>query len=209
MKCMFRLAVFLILVLDLAGTTWAQVSAPVIDRVEEDWELTIAEPDVAGAGPQITTTMSPAGDNAICFVAFNLNYRDSPFQAGGLQTQAWAGRSTPEDSKSQGVAQCSTSGETISWTQVLALSGGQVTYDIKNGDSTTWGQFGQGGNLKVAFAAPLTSLAAYSPDVSVAKSGVGWQSNRVTSMTLVRIRYYAGSTLVRTDSTPRPVNLSR
>ena len=57
-----------------------------------------------------------------------------------------------------------------------------------SGQSTTWGSFGQD-NLCVAFPAPVNALANYNPDVSAAKSGVSWESNFVTSMTLVQVRY--------------------
>ena len=63
--------------------------------------------------------------------------------------------------------------------------------------------------LTVSTSTSLTSLAGYSPAASVAKSGVGFQSNRVTSLTLLRVRYYQGNTLLSTDETPRPVTLAR
>ena len=37
-----------------AGPASAQSTG--VDRVEEDWELVIAEPDYVAVGPQITTT---------------------------------------------------------------------------------------------------------------------------------------------------------
>jgi hypothetical protein len=59
---------------------------PVIDRVQEDWTLVVASPDLVGVGPQITTCMSPVSDNSTPFVAFDMNYREFPsFSAGGLQ----------------------------------------------------------------------------------------------------------------------------
>jgi hypothetical protein len=88
-------------------------------------------------------------------------------------------------------------------------SAGQVTYTIVNGQSTTWGQFGSGQGLNpVSFATSITSLSAYSPDTSVAKSGAGWQSNRVSKMTLVCVRYYCAGQLISTDNTSRSVTLS-
>jgi hypothetical protein len=183
----------------------AQTAQP-IDRVEEDWELVIEEPDVDGAGPQVTTTMSPQEDNSASFFAFNVNYRDSPFRAGGLQVLAWSGKDLLASTTDK-EAQCSTSGETITWTQRLSLSGGSLAYQIAQGRSTTWGSFNQGGQLDVSPSTSLASLDSYSPAVSVANSGVGWQANHVTRMTLARVRYYSGGTLVRTDDTPRSISL--
>ena len=51
----------------------------------------------------------------------------------------------------------------------------------------------------------LLDLSSYKPDYSAAKSGVSWESNRVQSMTLLRVRYYNGDTLLKTDSTQRKV----
>ncbi len=64
------------------------------------------------------------------------------------------------------------------------------------------GSFGQD-NLSVAFPAPVNSLANYNPDVSAANSGVSWESNFVTSMTLVQVRYYSCGLLIATDTNPR------
>ena len=100
-------------------------------------------------------------------------------------------------------------GETITWTQRMSLSGGNLNYNVVNGQSTTWGKFGQGqGTLGVSMPSTLSDLGAYKPDYSVSKSGVSWQSNRVTSMTLLQVRYYSGGQLISTDSTSRTVDLT-
>jgi hypothetical protein len=154
--------------------------------------------------------MSPVADGSTPFVALDLNYRDvQSFQPGGLQVNVYSNGSALATS-TQGSAICSTSNETISWTQRMSLSSGnQFTYSIVNGQSTTWGQFGTSNGLSaVNFTATCSSLGAYSPDVSVAKFGAGWQSNRVTSMTLVCVRYYSGGQLVSTDNNSRSVTLS-
>ncbi|MEO6807839.1 MAG: hypothetical protein ABI353_01820 [Isosphaeraceae bacterium] len=190
----------------MAGVARAQ--SPIIDRVEEDWELVIEQPDTVGAGPQITTTMSPQGDNSLSCVAFNLNYRGTPtFQAGGLEVQVWINQIRQASSCSQSMQSMNTPGETITWTQRMALSSGGVAFDVLNGASTTWGKFGQGSNLNIVYNGSTGSPMQYSPDVSVKNSGVGWQSNHVTSMTLKQVRYYANNMLVRTDDAARPINL--
>ena len=76
--------------LALPGTP-ALAQSPTPDKVEEDWQVVIATPDIIGVGPQITTCMSPLSDVSTTFVAFNLNYSQNPsFQAGGLQVQVWS-----------------------------------------------------------------------------------------------------------------------
>jgi hypothetical protein len=189
-----------------------QTSSNPIDRVEEDWVLVIGTPDSTAVGPQITTCMSPVSDGSTPFVAFDLNYQDYPsFLAGGLQAKVYSNSSGDVlSSSSQGDAVLQTTGETITWTQRMSLSGSNtLTYTIVNGQSTTWGAFGQAQGLNaLSFTAAVSSLANYSPATSVAKSGVGWQSNRITSMTLVQVRYYSDGQLVATDTTSRSVNLS-
>jgi hypothetical protein len=190
--------------ISLAQTTGA------IDQVEEDWQIVIGSPNPNEVGPQLTTCMSPVADGSTPFVALDLNYRDvQSFQPGGLQVNVYSNGSALSSS-TQGDALCNTSNESITWTQRLSLSSGnQFTYSIVNGTSTTWGQFGTSNGLSaVSFTATSSSLSSYSPDASVAKSGAGWQSNRVTSMTLLRVRYYSGGQLISTDNNARSVTLS-
>lgn len=181
---------------------------PGFDRVEEDWELVIAAPDIEAVGPQITTTLSPVADNARGFVATNLNYRDSPFRAGGLQVQAWVDGTQRGASDADHTEQLANDEETVAWTQVMWTGGGRINFGIINGNSTTWGRFGEGCNLNIGLDCDAANLDAYSPAYSVANSGVGWQADRVRSMSLVRVRYYAQGTLVAIDQAARPVPLA-
>jgi hypothetical protein len=191
-----------------AGAALAQ-TPPVPDQVEEDWQLVIAYPDVAGNGPQITTCMSPVADSSAPFVAFDLDYREFPvYQPGGMQIQVWSGNNVVATSSQTGLL-FNTPGETITWTQRMKVANGTVNYQIVNGQSVTWGQFGQGnGQLTVSYNTSATSMAGYSPGLSVANSGVTWESNLVTSLMLVQVRYYANGQLIATDTKPRQVPLS-
>jgi len=191
-----------------AGTAFTQSTSPQPDRIEEDWKLVIASPDLDLNGPQITTCMNPGGGTSTPVVLFNMNYQDHPeFQAGGLQVKVWQDDHVVTAS-SQGTARCQTDNESITWTQRMSLSGGNVNYKIVSGQSTTWGQFGQGDNdLALSFASSVASLSGYSPDDSAARSAVCFESNHVTSMTLLQVRYYQGSTLLSTDTNPRSVDL--
>src|SRR5260221_11115238 len=100
-----------------------------------------------------------------------------------MQLQVWsAGKVT--DTSSQGQNMFATEGETVTWTQRMSISGGTLNYNINNGQSTTWGQFGQGSQLSVSFSTDLTSLATYDPATSATASGVTWEQTYVTSLTL-------------------------
>jgi hypothetical protein len=198
--------------LSLPGSMGLGQSSPVLpDRVEEDWQLVIASPNPDEVGPQITTCMSPVSDNSTPFAAFDLNYIDYPsFEAGGLQVKVYSGGNVTTSS-TQGTSVMSTPNETITWTQRMHIVGSNsVRYSILNGQSTTWGSFGRNQGLApVTLNASVTSLTAYSPATSVAASGVGWQSNRVSQMTLVQVRYYNSSQLLSTDTTSRSVALQK
>ena len=63
-------------------------------------------------------------------------------------------------------------GETITWTQRLSLSAGSLSFNVVNGQSTTWGQFGQGqGNLGLSVSSTLADLGGYKPDYSIVEVG--------------------------------------
>ena len=189
---------------------------PLPDQVEEDWQAVVATPDVLGVGPQMTMVMSPNSDPTAAFVTFYLNYRDYPsWQPGGLQLKAYGAASGPStappllDTDTQGTEVCSTSGETITWTQRMSLSSGSVNVNVVNGQSTDLGQFRPGRRLtgrelfELGFRPQLLPAHLFRLQV-----GASWQSNRVTSMTLLRVRYYSGGQLISTDSTPRTVDLT-
>jgi hypothetical protein len=209
MNALRKLAITAAISLAVAGGS-AIADGPNIaaDKVEEDWQLVIATPDVDGVGPQITTVMSPTSDGSSPFVAYDMNYQEYPsFVAGGMQLQVWSG-SNVLATASQGSAQFNTPNETITWTQRMHVDDGSIVYKIINGNSTTWGAFGSDENpIRVSFNSQITSLVGYDPAYSVAKSGVTWESNYVTSMKLVQVRYYSNGVLIQTDSTPRQINL--
>lgn len=195
------------LVLATGQGVLAQDTTPsdTIDRVEEDWEFVVGMPDLVSAGPQLTTTMSPEGDNSNSFVAFNLNYRDLPFRQGGMQLTSWTKTLNTGIKDGNRTLPLAIPGERISWTQSLKVADGQAELTISNGKSWSWWEFGKGESLSLSFATTASNLNSYHPDVSLKYSGAGWQSNRLKSMTLLRVRYYSGDNLVRTDQEPRTV----
>ena len=193
----------------ISPTAFGQVSLPVSavpDAVEEDWQLVIGEPDPIAVGPQITTVMcADATDSTAPFAAFDLNYLEYPvFFAGGMQVQIWSANAIINASSQVG-GLFNTRGESVTWTQRMSISGSSITYDVNNGQSTTWGKFGEGGLLRVTFPTQLTSLLNYDPDDSAKRSGASWESNRVQRLTLVRVRYYEKGLLIATDTLPRTV----
>jgi hypothetical protein len=98
-------------------------------------------------------------------------------------------------------------GETVRWTLSMQLADGLLTFEVINGTSATWGNFGGQGYLKASVASTLDSLAGYSPAVSVQHSGVSYAANRVQSLVLKRVRYYTASGEQTEDGTARVVHL--
>jgi hypothetical protein len=213
MRRTFAVGLLVLMAFGIAiGPSWARPGGTVLlpDQVEEDWQLVVAEPDSVAVGPQITTSMSPVSDNSTPFVAFDMNYREYPsFTPGGMQVQVWSG-DTLLDKATHEQGQFDTPNETITWTQRMTIGqDGTVQYWVLNGQSTTWGTFGTDNQLHVSFPTSLTSLVGYSPDTSAANSGVSWEADHVTAMTLVQVRYYAQGVLIATDTTPRSIPLGQ
>jgi len=87
----------------------------------------------------------------------------------------------------------------------MELSGGQLQFEIVNGNSVTWGQFGGQGYLKSVTPTNLENFNGYRPSVSVDNSGVGYAGNRVRSLTLKAVRVYTDTGDVFTDSAIKTV----
>lgn len=175
-------------------------------RIEEDWELVVGEPDPATDAPQLTCVFSPVAEVNQAYAAFDINHHSQPsYKAGGLQLQVWSNNTPLLSDNDPDGATLSTSGETITWTQSMDLSAGNLTVAITKGASDTWGAFGGGGKLKATVGTSLTNLNSYSPDVSVANSGIGFASNRVQSLRLKCVRYFKASGQTVQDNTVRTV----
>jgi hypothetical protein len=184
----------------------APARAADVVRVEEDWVLVVGLPAPNLDAPQVSCGISPLGDFNSAYVVFNLNHRSQPiYIPGGLQLQVWT-NGTPllsdDDPDDEIMEQ---SGETVTWTQQLTVSNGIFTAAVVNGNSQTWGTFGGDGRLQASFQASFANLNAYSPNVSVANSGVSFAPNRVQSLTLQCVRYYTSDGQVTQDNQVRTV----
>ena len=198
-------ALVLFLLLSLPAAVFAQ-DGPAIVRVEEDWELVVGEPEPNLVAPQVTCVMSPIQSLDGLYLLFDVNHQNHPdFVAGGVQLQVWNGDSALLERKFPNTLAMAQPGETVAWTQVMAISGGNLLVEIINGRSATWGTFGDQGYLRAAVASTVANLNGYSPAFSVANSGVGYASNRVTLLVLKRVRYYTEAGILVEDVTPKAV----
>ena len=179
-------------------------AAPVV-RVEEDWKLVLNEPGEDVNAPQLHTVMSPTGDTNTQFARLCMNYWEEPaFEPGGFQLQAYKGDDL-FSRKSFGRKKLSESAETITWTQVLEMSGNRVVFSVVNGQSTSWGSFG-GPSLQLRLPVNVPDLNAYSSNLSDAKTEVTYGGNRVKRLVLKEVRHYsADDALVTSELSPKLV----
>jgi hypothetical protein len=161
---------------------------PSILQVEEDWELVVLTPDPLQDSPQISTWMSPTRNMGSEHFGLDLNHtlRNSEI-GGGFQTKALRGESLIESKLHDDSTNLHHEGEVLRWTQVMSIHGGSLYFSIKNGTSQSWGTFG-GTNTTVSLPSSLSNLNQYSHQSSLSWSGVGYASNRVGHLKLVRVR---------------------
>ncbi|MCA9197717.1 MAG: hypothetical protein KDA87_09275 [Planctomycetales bacterium] len=163
---------------------------PRVVKVEETWSLEVGAPNPEANAPQITMAMSPTGGLLEDYFIFTVNMRPEPsFEPGGLQVQRWYGDEKIQEKDGPVTDEMATWGETVSWKQVMSVDNGQLTFEIRDGSSETWGSFGGQGYLKIQIAQGYNSLNDYDPRTSITQSGIGFSGNRVASLTLQQIRW--------------------
>jgi hypothetical protein len=191
----------------IASSAWAQTGDDPIVRVEEDWELQVKSPESGATSPQIITAFTPLSDLSGIHATLEINHLSSvAFASGGLHLSTWCGETHLAVCHAGNFASMYTDGEVVQWTQAMEVSDGTLTFEILNGVSTTWDQFGGNGSLRLSLSSTLENLNNYSPLVSVAKSEVSFASNRVQSLSLKRVRYIHASGDVTTESAQRYVH---
>jgi hypothetical protein len=159
-----------------------------IVRIEEDWRLVVATPEVSSNSPQVVCAMYPSGGDEGDYMAFELNHQSQPgYATGGLHLHAWDGEHLLGSAHTQSAVSMRHQQEQIEWTQTMTLSDGLLTYEVIQGTSETWGAFGAG-ELKVSVNSNLENLNGYNVEATLAGSGVGFGANRVTSLTLRNVR---------------------
>ncbi len=215
--------VFLMMLFSLAGgsSVWAQsqptpaalpsgfsVNASTV-YMEEEWQLSIPDPDPVNDGPQVKTYMSLVQDTSESYLWFMLNLRDEPgpFSPGGMQIQRWNYSETLLDSAMYADEEITRDNEVVTWRQRMTRpdkAGNVCTFEICNGTSATWGKFGNTysgtsvtanpGPSKIRFTPnACMDFSQYNPLISVQMSRVSWEPNRVGYLRLLNVRQYDSS----------------
>lgn len=178
---------------------------PDVMKIEEDWECVLIEPEESVDAPQFHTVISPYSHADSYYLQVRWNHREeSDFYSGGLQLEVWDGE-TSLGNRAFREDPFSTVAETVTWTQVMRTTGSSLIFVIKDGISSTWGNFG-GSETRLAGTVTVPTLNDYSPDVSVENSWISYGSNRVQLLRIVEVRAYdADGNLLFKDSNSRVV----
>lgn len=199
---------FVAVVLSLVASGRAEAAVPAgTDEVQEDWVLIIASTSPDETAPQIVTIISPTETIDADYGVLELNHTTQPdYVDGGVQLQRWNGSDICDYSHSSNHDKLSTADETIKFTMVVKIQGGQLEFGVLNGTSTTWGDFG--GNpdqWRSKTDTVLTDLSHYDRQVSTDHSRVAFAPNLVRSFVQKEVRYYKNGELLQTDTTQVPV----
>jgi hypothetical protein len=177
-------------------------------HVEEHWELRLSQPDPDRSAPQTTMVMSPLGDLAGVHFLFILNHVTVPgFEAGGMQVQHWDGTNLVQENVSTEIGALDHEEEVVRWKQRLTLVDGNLVFQVVDGESETWGDFG-GSDLTVSVSTALTRLNAYRPSVSHNESQVSFAENRVVSLVLTKLVWIDDDGEVHVQNAPIPIDTS-
>ncbi len=161
-------------------------------RIEQDWELVIANPDPTTSSPQIYIQMDPYPKSAKGGL-FLLNYQDSPsFGAGGLQLQLWNLDQNLALKSFQNGVSLSKKDEKITWTQYMELNNGNLNFGVSQLASSTWGKVGTADNWVVSI--PYTELTTFSgyyqTSDTLSESGILLGASAVKSLKLLKVLKY-------------------
>jgi hypothetical protein len=177
--------------------------------VEEHWELQVAEPDLGRSAPQTTMVMSPTSDLSGKHFLFTLNHWSAPdYAAGGMEIQLWDGDGSAQATASNKFAAFANSNETVTWTQRLSVHDGVLKFEIADGQSQTWGEFGGTEDLSMETPTELTALNSYHPSVSLNESQVSYAENRVHSLTLKKLVWVTEDGQVHEQDAPIPLDIT-
>jgi hypothetical protein len=185
-----------------------QAASPHVVSVEEHWELKISQPEIDRSAPQTTMLMSPTNNLDGVHFLFTLNHSTVPdYAAGGVQVQVWDGEELLDSESAHDGVTLEHNDETITWVQRTSIQDGQLSFQVLNGQSQSWGTFG-GDSLSVSVPTSLNRLNGYRPAISLSESQVGYAENRVVSLVLTKIVWVTEDGEVPEQSAPMPVDAS-
>lgn len=168
------------------------IQAPLVDRIEEDWELVVGEPSPEIDAPQITTSMIPFSTAPGLNLQVNLNHALKPdFNAGGIQVRVVQEDEMLGQIHRHAGEKLSQINETVRWTKAVQRVPNGYSFGVSTGTGDAWGTFG--GNeyfLVIPDSLAAGGLDHYDYQLSLDNSTVAYAGNRVQSLKLMRIRIF-------------------
>lgn len=174
------------LALAFAATNWSE--SPKVLQIEESWELHVGEPDAKRCSPQVSLVMSPGEDLSGIFFVFTLNHRLLPnYLPGGMQVQSWNGDSPVATADGSATGTMNQSNDVVRWIQRLKIDDGELSFEVIDGTSLSWGPFGNDGSLRLTVPSSLDGLNGYRPAVSIAQSQVSAAGKVAPTLVLAKL----------------------
>lgn len=178
--------------------------------VEENWELTLGDPDPEINSPQVSFFVFPNRDDESRYFELQLNYAaDATYSSGGFRVTAAVNGKAIDHERGGHFQNWSASDDCIRWTTVMAVKDSRYLFAIKNGESSDWGTFGGPEFLVEMPHENGDGLMRYHPDTSLANVDIGFGANRVRSIYLksIRVVFEDGSDQhVTVNLTPTSIN---
>lgn len=182
-----RLMMAMALLVLMRGTCFGEDTT--VLRVEEEWEVQIGTPDPFLDLPQIVTVFGPADPESGVHAVFELNHGTLPaFGEGGMQLQYWAGETLKGYRWQKAPAEFCFAGETVTFTTVTEIEGGNLTMSVTRGQSQSFGAFGNENALRIQVETTLTNLDGMSLENSIKHSKVTYGANHVQKFQRNRVR---------------------
>ena len=187
----------------ITAASRGQADEPTVWKVEEDWELQINEPEDDTNSPQVTFFITPSVGFDGTYFQLQMNYfADEDYSAGGFHVAAVRADAILDEARSENQSLLSVEGDTIRWTSVAAVVDDTLLFAVKDGDCTSWGEFGGPEYLVRMSALSTDDFSGYSYEQSVSSVDVGFGGNRVNEVRLKRVRLYYSSGDVATVTVP-------
>ncbi|PHQ35271.1 hypothetical protein [Rhodopirellula bahusiensis] len=178
--------------------------------IEENWELTLGDPEPDINSPQVSFFVFPNRDDESRYFELQLNYAaDATYSSGGFRVTAAVNDKAVDHERGGNFQNWSASNDCIRWTTVMAVKNSRYLFAIKNGESADWGAFGGPDYLVEMPHESGDGLMKYHPDTSLANVDIGFGANRVRSIRLksIRVVFEDGSDQVITiNLTPTSIN---
>ena len=158
-------------------------------QIEEHWQLNVGGPDVGRTAPQVTMIMSPTNTLDGAFFCFTLNHWSYPdFESGGYQLQLWQGEKCVDVKHGAHSNSFASDGETITWVQRLP-SMREVSSFRSSTERVSLGAISVTKDSALDDSVAIDSFEFLPTGNLTGQSGIGYAGNRVSSLTLTRLRW--------------------